>query len=116
MMTAHRPPRFVTGVADAVRRLAQHSSPMAHRIRGWEEFLDYTSTSAWRSAILFAALAFAVCHLVALATPPLDMNAGADTLNAAQLVNLVAILARFVAPLGFLIKGMKDCRKRRTAH
>ena len=87
---------------------------MAHRTRGLEELLDYTSTPAWRSAILFAAVAFAVCHLIALVTPPLDLNANADTLNAPQLVNLVAILARFVAPLGFLIKGLKDCHRLRT--
>jgi hypothetical protein len=104
---------FVTEVAVGARRLAQHSMPMAHRIRGLEEFLDFASTPAWRSAVLFAAVAFAGFHLIALLTPPLDLDGSADTLNALQLLNLVAVLARFAAPLGFLIKGLRDSQKLR---
>ena len=107
---------FVTQVADAEPELAQHSVPMAHRLRGLEDFLDYTSTPAWRSAILFAAAAFAICHGVTLLTPPLDLNANADTLQVPELLNLTAVLARFAAPLGFLIKGFKDYQQRRAAH
>ena len=86
---------------------------MAHRTRGWEEFLDLTSTPAWRSAVLLAAVSFALCHLIVLLTPPLDLNANADILNGPQLANLIASLARFAAPLGFLIKGLNDCSKLR---
>jgi hypothetical protein len=88
---------------------------MAHRIRGLEEFLDFASTPAWRSAVFFAALAFAVFHLIALVTPPLDLDGSAATLNLLQLLNLVAAVARFAAPLGFLVKGLKDCQRMRLA-
>lgn len=83
-------------------------------MRGLEEFLDYMSSPAWRSAILFAAVAFAVCHLIVLVTPPLDLYANADAVNLPQLVNLIAILARFAAPLGFLIKGLRDYQQLRA--
>jgi hypothetical protein len=87
---------------------------MAHRIRGLEEFLDFASTPAWRSAVFFAAVAFAFFHLIALVTPTLDLEGSADTLNPLQLLNLIATVARFAAPLGFLVKGLKDCQRLRV--
>jgi hypothetical protein len=77
---------------------------MANRHGGWEDFLDYTSTPAWRSAILFAAVSFAAFHLVALATPPLLLDAsGQATELAPQLLHMAAVLLRFILPLICLV-------------
>jgi hypothetical protein len=88
---------------------------MANRHGGLEELLDFTSTPAWRSAILFAAVSFAAFHCVALATPPLLLDAtGQATQLAPQLLHLAAVLLRFLAPLACFAVGTLAYFRRAT--
>jgi hypothetical protein len=88
---------------------------MANRNRGLEDFLDFASTPAWRSAVLFAAVSFALLHLVVLVTPPLDLNAGADTVVPLQMVNMTAQFLRFAIPTGCLVSNFSTFVKARKA-
>ena len=54
------------------------------------DFFAFTSHPKWRSAILLAALSFAAFHLLAMATPPVSLEA--------ELIHFGAVLLRFVAP------------------
>jgi hypothetical protein len=88
---------------------------MANPHGGWEDFLDYTSTPAWRSAILLAAMSFAAFHCVALATPPLLLDAsGQATELAPQLLHMAAVLLRFILPLTcFAVAALAYFRRKR---
>ena len=63
-----------------------------------DAFLQFTFHPKWRLAILFAALSFAVFHIVALTTPPVSIEM--------QLVHLGAVLLRFVLPCACFTAGM----------
>jgi hypothetical protein len=54
------------------------------------DFFEFTSHPKWRSAVLLAAVSFAAFHLLALATPPVSLEA--------QLVHFGAVLLRFLSP------------------
>jgi hypothetical protein len=86
---------------------------MARPHHGLEDFLDYTSTPEWRSAILSAALSFAAFHLVALMTPPLSLDAS-DPLGF-PLIHLGAEMLRFFLPMACLAYGVSGYRRRLKA-
>jgi hypothetical protein len=90
---------------------------MARPHHGLEDFLDYTSTPEWRSAILSAALSFAAFHLVALMTPPLSLDAsGALTGSLGlPLFHLAAEMLRFCLPMACLAHGISGYRRRLKA-
>ena len=86
---------------------------MARPLPGLEDFLDFTSTPAWRSAILSAALSFALLHGLALLTPAFDLDAGADEVNVPQLIHLLAVVLRFAVPFGCLTAALNAFIERR---
>ena len=88
---------------------------MARPHPGLEEFLDFTSTPVWRSAILSAALSFALLHGLALLTPAFDLDASADDVNVPQRLPLVAAMLRFAVPLGCLTAAVRDFAARRRS-
>lgn len=81
---------------------------MANQGGGLEDFLDFTSTPAWRSAIFSAAVSFAACDVIAKLTPPLLLDeAGLATDLAPQLLHMGAVLLRFILPLAALSAGAR---------
>jgi hypothetical protein len=87
---------------------------MARPHHGLEDFLGFTSTPEWRSAILSAALSFAACHIVVVMTPPLAFDAnGMATSLGPQLVHVCAVLLRFVLPLASVAAGLMIHRHRK---
>ena len=54
------------------------------------DLFAFTSHPKWRSAVLLAALSFAAFHLLAVATPPVSLEA--------ELIHFSAVLLRFLAP------------------
>jgi hypothetical protein len=63
-----------------------------------QDFLGFTCDSKWRSAILGAALSFAACHLLALATPPVSLQS--------ELLHFGAVLLRFLLPSACFLAGV----------
>ena len=63
-----------------------------------DDFLQFTSDPKWRSAILSAAVSFAVFHIVAVTIPPLSIEM--------QLIHMGAVLLRFVLPCACFTAGM----------
>jgi hypothetical protein len=63
-----------------------------------DDFLQFTSHPKWRSAILSAAVSFAVFHIVAVAIPPVSIEM--------QLIHMGAVLLRFVLPCACFTAGM----------
>ena len=55
------------------------------------DFFAFTSHPKWRSAVLLAAVSFAAFHIVAVATPPVSLQA--------ELIHFGAVLLRFLAPV-----------------
>jgi hypothetical protein len=81
---------------------------MAHRLPFVDELLHLASTAKTRSVLTRAAVSFAVCHGVVLATAPTvvvvvgDQDAGL----ARQLVYCVAVVCRFAVPLTVIVIGL----------
>ena len=87
---------------------------MANQDGGLEGFLDFTSTPAWRSAILFAAVSFAAFDVIAKLTPPLLLDeSGLATDLAPQMVHMAAVLLRFVLPLAGLSAAARAYLRRK---
>jgi hypothetical protein len=85
---------------------------MARRVPLVDDLLHRASTSRARSVVTAAAVSFAICHFVVLATAPMPAVI-ADNLDAElprQLVYCAAVLCRFAAPLAVMIVGMM-CRR-----
>jgi hypothetical protein len=61
------------------------------------DFLAFTSHPKWRSAILLAAVSFAAFHILALATPPVSLEA--------ELIHFAAVFLRFLLPTACFIVG-----------
>jgi hypothetical protein len=61
----------------------------AHDV-GMRGFFAFTSHPKWRSAVLLAAVSFALFHLLAIATPPVSLEA--------ELIHFGAVLMRFLLP------------------
>jgi hypothetical protein len=79
---------------------------MATKAQVFDNLLNFASTSRSRSMVTLAAVSFAICHLVFLASAP--ASAGAADLDAEiprQLVRFAAEFCRFALPLGFMIAG-----------
>lgn len=71
------------------------------------DFLAFTSHPKLRSAVLLAAVSFAVFHLLALATPPVSLEA--------ELIHFGAVLLRFLLPTACFAIGVAawriECRR-----
>jgi hypothetical protein len=81
---------------------------MAHRFPFVDDLLHLASTSRTRSVVTAAAVSFAVCHLVVLASAPSSVviAANLDAELPRQLVYCAAVLCRFAVPLVVMIVGM----------
>jgi hypothetical protein len=88
---------------------------MAHKRGVLDDFLNFASTSRSRSAVTLAAVSFAVCHLVVIATAPPSVTADLNADLPRQLVHFAAVFCRFVVPLGVMIVGMIQARSRPSA-
>jgi hypothetical protein len=88
---------------------------MALKSRVFDDLLHFASTSRSRSAVTLAAVSFAICHLFVLGTSPAPANATAELPGEIprQLIHFVAELCRFSLPLGVMMVGMMQQRKRR---
>jgi hypothetical protein len=62
------------------------------------DFLAFTSHPKWRSATLLAAVSFAAFHLLAIATPPVSLEA--------ELIHFGAVLLRFLLPTACFVVGL----------
>jgi hypothetical protein len=82
---------------------------MTHKL---ENFLNLASAPRSRSVVTAAAVSFAVCHLVVLATASTAVvmvgNFDAEILR--QLVHFTAVLCRFAMPFSIMIVGMMHGR------
>jgi hypothetical protein len=87
---------------------------MARKFHLVDDLLHLASTSRTRSVVSAAAIAFAACHLVVLASAPnpVVMAGSADAELPRQLVYIAAVLARFAVPLCIMIVGMTHGRSR----
>jgi hypothetical protein len=79
---------------------------MALKYRVFDEMLHFVSTSRSRSMVTLAAVSFAICHLVAMATAPAAVaTADSDLEIPRQLIHFAAEFCRFILPLGFMVAG-----------
>ena len=64
--------------------------------------LNFAATPRWRATVLWAAVAFAICHVLAVAT-----DAHGASLNglSLELVHFLAVLCRFLMPFGIMLAG-----------
>ena len=69
------------------------------------DFLAFTSHPRWRSAILLAAVSFAAFHILAMATPPVSLEA--------ELIHFAAVVLRFVLPTACFAVGVAAMIDRR---
>ena len=65
------------------------------------DFFAFTAHPKWRSAILLAAVSFAAFHLLAIATPPVSLEA--------ELIHFGAVLLRFLLPTACFVAGVSAC-------
>jgi hypothetical protein len=91
-----------------MRLETQGSGSMARKVPLVDSLLHVASTSRARSVLTVAAVSFAVCHFVVLATAPASVvlagNLDADIPR--QLVYIAAVLCRFAVPLSVMIVGI----------
>jgi hypothetical protein len=87
---------------------------MAQKFHLVDDLLHLASTSRTRSAVSAAAIAFAVCHLMVLASSPASVAVagGLDAELPRRLVYIAAVLARFAVPLCIMIVGMTHGRSK----
>jgi hypothetical protein len=84
---------------------------MAHKSPVVDDLLHLASAPRSRSVVMAAAVSFAVCHVVVLATAPAAIVSGdLDAEIPRQLVQFAAVLCRFAVPFGILIVGMMHRR------
>jgi len=78
---------------------------MALKSRIVGDLLHFASTARSRSAVTLAAVSFAICHLVAVATgsAPTSGTADLDVEIPRQLIHFAAEFCRFALPLGFML-------------
>ena len=83
-----------------------HKSPLV------DHLLQVASAPRSRSVVTAAAVSFAVCHVVVLATAPAGIAAGnLDAELPRQLIQFAAVLCRFAVPFGIMLVGMTLGRK-----
>ena len=76
---------------------------MARKHNRVADALNFAATPRWRATVLWAAVAFAVCHGVAVAT---DAHGASLKGNLPlELVHFVAVLCRFLMPFGIMLAG-----------
>jgi hypothetical protein len=87
---------------------------MTHKFPLVDGLLQFASTSHARSVVTVAAVSFAVCHMVVLATAPTPGAVGGnlDVEIPRELVYLAAVLCRFAVPLGVMIVGIAQGRSK----
>jgi hypothetical protein len=78
---------------------------MALRSRVFGNLLHFASAARSKSAISFAAVSFAICHLVVMGTASSGASADLDVEIPRQLIHFAAELCRFALPLGFMVAG-----------
>ena len=87
---------------------------MTHKFPQIDGLLHLASTSKARSVVTLAAVSFAVCHFVVLATAPTSViiagNLDADIPR--ELMYMAAVLCRFAVPLGVMIVGVVQVRSK----
>jgi hypothetical protein len=87
---------------------------MTHKFPLIDGVLHLASTSRARSVVTLAAVSFAVCHFVVLATAPTSViiagNLDADISR--ELVYMAAVLCRFAVPLAVMIVGVAKVRSK----
>jgi len=69
-----------------------------------EDAWQFAATPLARSTVFWAAVAFAACHLVALATEPAALNLKGDMQR--ELIHFAAVLFRFVLPFAVMLIGL----------
>jgi hypothetical protein len=77
---------------------------MARKTIRVEDALQFAATPLARSTVLWAALAFAASHLVALATEPVTLSLQGDLQR--ELIHFAAVLFRFVLPFAVMLIGL----------
>ena len=86
---------------------------MAHNLPLVDGLLHLASTSHARAVVTVAAVSFAVCHIVVLATAPtLGAGGNLDVEIPRELVYLAAVLCRFAVPLAVMIVGIAQARSK----
>ena len=87
---------------------------MAHKFPAVDGLLHLASTSRARSVVTAAAVSFAVCHFVVLATAPTSAGIAGDLDGdiPRELLYMAAVLCRFALPLGVMIVGMAKLRSK----
>jgi hypothetical protein len=78
--------------------------------------LQFASASRSRAAVSLAAISFALCHLVVIATaPPLASVSGDVAPDVPRLLlHFAAVLCRFALPLAVLVIGMTFSGRKRS--
>jgi hypothetical protein len=71
----------------------------------FDDLLHFASTSRSRSTVTLAAVSFAVCHLIIMATGPSPASGSADEIPR-QLIHFFAELCRFALPLSVMAIGL----------
>ncbi|HXC10208.1 MAG TPA: hypothetical protein VNV61_14850 [Steroidobacteraceae bacterium] len=87
---------------------------MAHKVSLVDGLLHVASTSRARSVLTVAAVSFAVCHIVVLATAPVSVvfSGNLDNDIPRELVYMAAVLCRFAVPLSVMIVGFAHGRSK----
>jgi hypothetical protein len=85
---------------------------MALKSRVFDNLLHFASTSRSRSAVTFAAVSFAICQLIVMATASSGVSAELDAEVPRQLIHLGAELCQFTFPLGFMVSGVVNRAKK----
>jgi surface polysaccharide O-acyltransferase-like enzyme len=78
---------------------------MALNSRVFDDLLHFTSASRSKTAVILAAVSFAVCHLVVMGTSSPAASADLDAEIPRQIIYFAAELCRFALPLGFMVAG-----------
>jgi hypothetical protein len=80
---------------------------MAHRFSLIDTLLHFASTPRARSVVTWAAVSFAVCHLVVFASAPgsVPVVGNHDAELPRQLLYCAAVLCRFAVPMIVMIVG-----------
>jgi hypothetical protein len=85
---------------------------MALKSRVFDNLLHFASTSRSRSAVTFAAVSFAICQLIVMATASSGVSPDLDAEVPRQLIHLAAELCQFTLPLGFMVAGVVNRAKK----
>jgi hypothetical protein len=89
---------------------------MLLKSRVFDSLLHLSSTARSRSTITLAAVSFAVCHFVVIATMPAAAVAAVDpdAEIPRQLMHFAAVFCRFALPLGVMVVGMIHARSKQS--